>query len=912
MRVDRLLGLALLIAGVALGTYACTSTVTDTTDDNATGGSDGGAAAGSGATGANAETGGANANVDVGGAAGEAEVGGAASGVETSGAAGDVEAGGASGGVEASGAGVCTPGQVRCNGSTPEQCSEEGQWGASRSACAIACLDGECAECDEGDQRCKDGAVQVCEANRWRTDQVCDLTCEAGECVEQCTEDRLQCSGDTLQRCSGGEYVDEQECDFLCQGDECAGECKPDSLRCNPDASNETQACNVDGQWDESNPCPESSFCVSGSCKPCEPGAQRCAETGPELCSAEGEWVPQGSCADPTPACLDGACVVCDPSQKRCNGNDLEQCEDDGSGWTVAETCEGDTPACIDSTEECGKCSEGDTQCDGDVVQSCNDVGAWETLTACTGSTPRCVAGECKACNPTVNERRCQDGDTAQACNADGSWGNPENCSGNTPLCREDLNFSCGCNEGDQRCKNASTPEKCVGGKWVAQSACLGRLDVCLPETGQCVDCAPNDETCNGNVAQLCSDSGSWESLGTCAGSQVNCGNCGLGEDCNVDSDCQTNACVNDQCAVCKPGAKSCSGVTPRLCSSDGTWANQTNCSGTTPICQGGNCVQCNNGSTRSCGNCDLGTQSCSNNSWGNCQNDHIGPSCDNTPTCGSDNESCCKAEWVDGGTYTRGTGYNATVSGFCLDKFEITVGRFREFIADYNSYTPPTGAGEHKSGAGTGWQSSWSDGQSEGLPASVADWEANVQNYCPDLATWRGTKGSANAERLPINCISWYEAFAFCIWDGGRLPTDAEWEYAAGGSQGWTYPWGNTQPNSSVHAVFNYCGDDNSCGSGNSSYSDILPVGSRPGGDGFFGQSDLAGNLSEWVFDVSGGTYPTTCNNCANNSAGFYNRIIRGGDWRSAAASLAATYVTSITPSYEIYYQGARCVRMP
>lgn len=584
----------------------------------------------------------------------------------TAGAVGTTSEAGATGEAGAAGdsAMACSAGEVDCEGLVPQQCSEEGEWVPTRAGCAVACLDGECVDCVEGARECKDGAVQECVGGSLTTLEVCENTCEGESCVDECTQDRYQCNGDnSLQRCVNGEFVDDTECDYLCDAGECTGECVPDTLRCNPDADNESQSCNGLGIWDESEPCDGGTFCVDGDCRPCSPGSQRCAQAGPQLCSDAGEWVNQGACDSDAPACLDGECVLCDPGDKRCSDNDVEECASDGGAWEVVETCSGSTPACLASSKTCGKCSDGETQCSNDRVETCDGEGAWQTTESCSGSTPRCFDSECTECNPDTSERRCSDTNTAQACDADGSWGATTDCTGDTPTCRTDLNFACGCDEGERRCRNNTVPELCNGGAWVAQSSCSGQLDYCLPATGRCVDCVPGTQECQSGVAYECTSQGAWQSLDSCAGTQINCGGCDLGEPCGDDGDCNSGFCVNDVCAVCEPGDRECVGVLPRLCSSQGTWVDQNNCSGNTPVClpSTGMCVECNNGATQNCGNCNLGTQSCSSNQWGNCtgapdlqtSNQHCG-SCNNA--CGS-RETCSSGNCVcSSGNHSCGT----------------------------------------------------------------------------------------------------------------------------------------------------------------------------------------------------------------------------------------------------------------
>jgi formylglycine-generating enzyme required for sulfatase activity len=207
------------------------------------------------------------------------------------------------------------------------------------------------------------------------------------------------------------------------------------------------------------------------------------------------------------------------------------------------------------------------------------------------------------------------------------------------------------------------------------------------------------------------------------------------------------------------------------------------------------------------------------------------------------------------------------------LDKYEVTVGRFRKFVAAYSQSMIAAGAGKNANNPNDpGWDVAWN----ASLPASAAALTAAVKCTPGAYQTW--TDAAASNENRPINCLTWYEAHAFCAWDGGRLPTEAEWNYAAtGGSEQRMLPWGSAETgagwNMAVWACYyNGAGPGTCTGATN-----IAPVGYAITGNGKWGQSDLAGNLFEWNQDWFINPYPTPCDNCAHLSSGT-SRVIRGG----------------------------------
>jgi formylglycine-generating enzyme len=278
-------------------------------------------------------------------------------------------------------------------------------------------------------------------------------------------------------------------------------------------------------------------------------------------------------------------------------------------------------------------------------------------------------------------------------------------------------------------------------------------------------------------------------------------------------------------------------------------------------------------------------------------------PSCVGlTATCGPSNESCCASPAVAGGTFNRERGEGmrapATVSDFYLDKYEITVGRFRAFVTagmGTQANPPASGAGAHPLITGSGWDATWNTH----LPKDTASLKAAISCHF-DGHTWTDTPGSD--ESHPQNCLDWYLAFAFCAWDRGRLPTEAEWGYAAaGGSEQRNYPWSSPPTSTTIDDSYtHYCGDY--CALGDN-------VGSKsPKGDGRWGQADLVGALFEWALDWYADPYQTPCSNCARLTESPDHpdeRVLRGG---YSAMGVSFSFERSV-PIID-FASGSRCAR--
>lgn len=163
--------------------------------------------------------------------------------------------------------------------------------------------------------------------------------------------------------------------------------------------------------------------------------------------------------------------------------------------------------------------------------------------------------------------------------------------------------------------------------------------------------------------------------------------------------------------------------------------------------------------------------------------------------------------------------------------------------------------------------------------------------------------------EDHPAIEVSWYGAAAYCAWAGGRLPTEAEWAYAARGPESWAYPWGDTFDGSLANYCDRHCTYDWRDLHSDDGFAEWTAVGSYPGGASWCGALDMAGNVWEWVADWWAEDHDRSpADNPLGPESGTL-RVARGSSWFDEGREANLARRKGLTPSsYRMHWIGFRC----